>query len=251
MSLINKMAKIQTNGGGYPGGGRQVGQMRMVGPPAFVGAGGGRGGGAGFGPGGYGGRMLGPPMYMGDPGFFSFLGKAAKTVGGFIGGAAGMATGIVSKLGIPVVSGVAGMASQILGRGAIPGASTQPAPLAFQIPEPMPPAPVLAPGGVMTPFGQAMAGSAFAGAPQITGAVPATGSMGGYHLNKSSYFLMDGTFIEAGTKWVKNRRRNPGNMRALSRSLGRIKSAKRMTETLSRISIRSDCPTPRRRSKKK
>jgi len=248
MSLINKMAKLQSNGGVAGVGGRQVGQMRMVGPPAFVGAGGGRGGGAGFGPGGYGGRMLGPPMYMGDPGFFSFIGKAAKAVGGVLGGVAGVGLGVVSKLGIPVVSGVAGMVTQYMGRGAIPGASTQPAPLAFQIPEPMPPAPVLAPGSVMTPFGAAMQGPGTA--PQINGGVPASASMGGYHLNKSSYFLMDGTFIEAGTKWVKNRRRNPGNMRALSRSLGRIKSAKRMTEVLGRISIRSDCPPSSKRKKK-
>jgi len=65
--------------------------------------------------------------------------------------------------------------------------------------------------------------------------------MGGYHLNKSSYFLMDGTFVEAGTKWVRNRRRNPGNMRALSRSLGRIKSAKKMASSLSQITIRKKC----------
>ena len=243
MSLINKMAKIQSNGAPGYGGGREVGSMRMIGPPAFVGAGGGgyggRAGGAGFGPGGYGGRMLGPPTYMGDPGFFSFIGKAAKFV-------ARAGTGVVSKLGIPIVSGVAGMASQILaGRGAIPGASTQPAPLAFQIPEAMPPGPTAMPGGITTRLGAEVMGP-----PQITGGVPASASMGGYHLNKSSYFLMDGTFIEAGTKWVKNRRRNPGNMRALSRSLGRIKSAKRMTAALSKISIRSDCPAPRRSRKK-
>ena len=238
MSLANKLAKFETNGGGGYGGGMIV-PPRMIGPPTAIGTGRGYGGGGGYGPGprAIQARMMGPPMYMGDPGFFSFLGKAAKTVGGFIGGAAGMATGIVSKLGIPVVSGVAGMASSILGgRGAIPGASTAGA---FALPGPIPAAPLQAPGGVMTPLGAQMLG---AGAPQITGGVPASASVGGYHLNKSSYFLMDGTFIEAGTKWVKNRRRNPGNMRALSRSLGRIKSAKRMTRALGQITIRKTCP---------
>ena len=239
MSLINKMAKIQSNGGDYGGAGMVI-PPRMIGPPVAIGTGGGYGGGGGRAI--TNARMTGPPMFVGDPGIFSFLGKAAKTVGGFIGGAAGMATGIVSKLGIPVVSGVAGMVSQFVGRGAIPGASTQPAPLAFQIPGPIPPAPAYAPGGVITPYGAATVGTAFAGAaPQIAGAVPATGSVGGYHLNKSSYFLMDGTFIPAGTKWVKNRRRNPGNMRALSRSLSRITSAKKMTQALGRITIRKKC----------
>lgn len=234
MSLLNKMSKIQANGYGYAaGGGREVGEMRMIGPPTAIGTGygGGYGAGGGYGvPPGIRARMMGPPMYMGDPGFFSFLGKVGSAV-----------TGVVSKLGIPIVSGVAGMASQILaGRGAIPGASTQPAPLALQIPEAMPPGPMATPGGLKTRLAGAMERSL--GPPQIAGAVPASGSMGGYHLNKSSYFLMDGTFVPAGTKWVKNRRRNPGNMRALSRSLSRVKSAKRMTKALSAITIRKTCP---------
>ena len=49
--------------------------------------------------------------------------------------------------------------------------------------------------------------------------------------------------LAPGSKWVKNRRRNPGNMKALSRSLGRIKSAKRMTKALSAVSIRKSCPS--------
>jgi hypothetical protein len=70
----------------------------------------------------------------------------------------------------------------------------------------------------------------------------AAGSVGGYHLNKTGYFLKSGEWIPPLSRWVKNRRRNPGNMRALSRSLGRIKSAKRMTKALSAITIRSTCP---------
>lgn len=52
----------------------------------------------------------------------------------------------------------------------------------------------------------------------------AKGAPSGYRLNKSSYFLKDGTFVEAGTKWVKVRRRNPANARALRRSLSRVES---------------------------
>ena len=60
----------------------------------------------------------------------------------------------------------------------------------------------------------------------------------GYHWNKSGYFLKDGTWVEKGTKQVKNRRRNPLNPRALDRSMSRITSAKRASKKLGRITIR-------------
>jgi len=70
---------------------------------------------------------------------------------------------------------------------------------------------------------------------------PATASMGGYHLNKSSYHLLSGEFIPAGTRWVKNRKRNPANARATSRAISRVTGAKRYAASLSRISIRKKC----------
>ena len=63
----------------------------------------------------------------------------------------------------------------------------------------------------------------------------------GYHWNKTGYFLMSGEYVAPFTKMVKNRRRNPGNMKALSRSMGRIKSAKKMAAVLGTISIRKSC----------
>ena len=57
----------------------------------------------------------------------------------------------------------------------------------------------------------------------------------GYHMNSSSYFLRDGTFIPKGTRAVKNRRRNPANARATSRAISRINGAKRMQSTLAQI----------------
>jgi len=221
MSLINKMAKYGAvtplpNGSGGPG--RAI-EGRRIGPPGFVGD-------ARYG-------------YMGDPGIFGSIFKGLKSI-------AGIGTGIVSKLGIPVISGVAGGLSGILsGRAGIPGASTQPI---YRMPQAIPAAPLRMPGsGAPTRYGLQLGGTALGlttgiGAPPMLApaGVPSA-SMGGYHLNKSSYFLMDGTFIEAGTKWVKNRRRNPGNMRALSRSLGRIKSAKKMASSLSQITIRKKC----------
>jgi len=63
----------------------------------------------------------------------------------------------------------------------------------------------------------------------------------GYQLNKSSYFLMSGEFVPAGSRYVKIRRRNPANARATSRAISRIGGAKTYAKTLGRISIRKKC----------
>jgi len=60
----------------------------------------------------------------------------------------------------------------------------------------------------------------------------------GYHWNKSGYFLMSGEYVPAGTRAVRNRRRNPCNPRAVSRALSRVKSAKRFAKSISHVSIR-------------
>lgn len=196
-------------------------------------------------------------LMMGDPGIFGSIWKGIKSVGR-------VATGIVGGLGIPGVSGAARLAGGILfGRPPIPGTTTYPS----TPPVPMPPTFGVLPGGArMVPL-SLQAPTPYQ-TPGIAGRVqrmlpggatgfqapppPAAGAtMGGYHLNKTGYFLMDGTYVPPGSKWVKNRRRNPGNMRALSRSLGRIKSAKRMTQALSAITIRSSCPPGRSRGRSK
>lgn len=64
------------------------------------------------------------------------------------------------------------------------------------------------------------------------------GSVSGYHLNKTDYFLRDGTFVPAGTKLVKNRRRNPLNPRAASRAISRLESAKKAASRMNAITIR-------------
>jgi hypothetical protein len=72
----------------------------------------------------------------------------------------------------------------------------------------------------------------------------------GYHLNKSDYYVSSnpdvegspGIFVGKGTVWVKNRRRNPFNPRAIDRAIGRVSSAKRATARLGRITIRKVCP---------
>jgi hypothetical protein len=63
----------------------------------------------------------------------------------------------------------------------------------------------------------------------------------GYHLNKSRYAVVNGGdpyVVEAGTKCVKNRRRNALNPRALNRAVSRVAAAKKYAKMLDRIEIK-------------
>jgi len=73
------------------------------------------------------------------------------------------------------------------------------------------------------------------------GMPPMNGTAGGYHPNKTSYFLKSGEYVPEGTRWVKNRKRNPANARATSRAISRISGAKTYAKSLGRISIRKKC----------
>jgi len=66
-------------------------------------------------------------------------------------------------------------------------------------------------------------------------------SMSGYHPNKSDYFLKSGEYVPAGSRMVRNRKRNPANARATSRAISRVVGAKRYAKSLSRISVRKKC----------
>jgi len=63
----------------------------------------------------------------------------------------------------------------------------------------------------------------------------------GYHWNKSDYFLRSGEFVPAGSRSVRNRKRNPMNPRATSNAITRVKGAKRFAASLSNITIRKKC----------
>jgi len=67
------------------------------------------------------------------------------------------------------------------------------------------------------------------------------GCPAGFHPNKTSYFLQSGELVEEGSRCVRNRRVNPMNPRALSRSIRRVESAKRVSKRLARITIRKKC----------
>lgn len=155
----------------------------------------------------------------GDPGIFGSIGR-------FLGGA-------VSS--IPFVGGIAGGALTGLANAidpvktppiaAMPGVGIQGLPTFQQAPQKVPGVAGLLQRGI--PGGE-------------TGyTCPAGKPPSGYHVNKSSYWLMDGTFVPEGTKWVKNRRRNPANSRATNRAISRVASAKKHAQTLSRITIRA------------
>ena len=159
-------------------------------------------------------------QFQGDPGLFSFLGKAVRGV-----------TGLVSRLGIPIVSGAAGVASGLLAGGTPPPAV---GPGFRRFSGPM--IPMQAPGQVPVP--------GVAGAVQRFLPGGATGMQGcgnGTRPNKSGYYVQGGQYVAPGTVCVKRRRMNPLNPRALSKAMRRIESAKRATAVLSRITIRKKC----------
>jgi len=206
--------------------------------------------------------------YMGDPGIFGFLGGVAKRALGVatvipgIGGFAGAARNFLfpgdARVNIPGASTLpslprggripaAPLAMPGSGRptqysqssprgpnGCPPGASRGSINLPFSG----------APGmGLETPFGRYSLGESAMAAPQgfdVTTKMLAGKATGwpGYHWNKSSYFLMSGEYVPAGTRAVRNRRRNPCNPRAVSRALGRVKAAKRFAKSISHVSIR-------------
>jgi len=162
---------------------------------------------------------------QGDPGLFGFLGKVVKG-----------AAGVVSRLGIPIVSGAAGIVG-----GLIPGQAPAAGPglggtVGF--------------GGRFAPTMPILRTAQQIPTPGIAGtiqrAIPggATGMQGcgpGYRPNKSGYYVQGGQYVAPGTVCTKARRMNPLNPRALSKAMRRIESAKRATSVLSRITIRKKC----------
>ena len=146
-----------------------------------------------------GGAFIPRSQFIGDPGFFGFLGKAIGTVTKIAGG----------------LIGIGPQPQQPILRF-----QETPSRLPALVPEPGPVARIerLVPGGA-------------------TGLEPGV-RPAGFHLNRSSYFLKDGTFIEKGTVFVKDRRRNDLNPRALTRAINRVKGAKGKESVLKLITIK-------------
>lgn len=176
---------------------------------------------------------------VGDPGLFSFIGKGISaigkaivpTIGGFLtGGPAGAILGAAGSVGI--LGGGApksvGMAKANVSLANLGGRTPG------MFPAPLPQAPSFS-GAKIGPGGVAVGTSYYAptaGAPQAAiAAGPGKACPAGYHLNKAAYMSRSG-MVAKGTVCVKNRRRNPLNPRALSRSMSRLKSAQRAVRCL-------------------
>lgn len=171
----------------------------------------------------------------GDPGIGDILGGVLGTAGSFLPGPlGGIASGLAGLLGgKPSVASQMGIKVPFGTLGGGPQARLASAAEQLGIGPPMPG------GGQGYPPPRPTPAAPF---PQtVNGGPPGPG----YHLNKSSYYRMSpaGTVVHVpkGSVWVKNRRRNPLNPRALDRAMGRLSSAKRAATKLGRISIRKSC----------
>lgn len=180
----------------------------------------------------------------GDPGLGGFLKKAVGAVGGLVKAGGGILPGplgAIARIGGGVLAGV-GAASTARTVARTVGITGQPTPISMPGVG-MVPAPDfrVGPVGVHVPgrapgVGVSVGSTGFGMFPTDGGVRPA-----GYRPNKSDYFLRDGTFVPAGTRMVKARRRNPLNPRALDRAMGRLSSAKKAAKKINRITIRDSC----------
>jgi len=208
--------------------------------------------------------------YQGDPGLFDFLKKTAQVglgLAGMLPGVGGIARGISGAIfppapgtttysQMPSISRMPQVPTGMPGSGIPQGrhevARTASCPPGFgkiawsantaMCTPPLRIGPITIPTTGQLPFLGVQPG------PDPNGAMPGDGAMlagrpavSGYHWNKSGYFLKSGEYVSAGTKMVKNRRRNPANPRATSNAITRIKGAKRYAKSLSAISIRKKC----------
>jgi len=207
--------------------------------------------------------------YQGDPGIFSFLKKTAQVglgLAGMLPGVGGVARALGGAIFPPapgtttyaqdryisrmpsVPTGMPGSGQTVYRSGpsaslpSLRGASPCPYPQYLETYsgscEIQQRPGVVAAIQAAVPYGETGQYEAIAG---VNGAMAGRPAVTGYHWNKSGYFLKSGEYVSAGTKMVKNRRRNPANPRATSNAITRIKGAKRYAKSLSAISIRKKC----------
>ncbi len=151
---------------------------------------------------------VGDYYLAGDPGLFSSIGGFLKTaargaIGLFSGGPVGAAAALLPSVtgGRTTSSGL--MVPRIASPGPTVG-SLLPATLPMLVP----------------PQGMAVGPQMGAAAVQPSG----------YHLNKTAYFLKSGQYVAPGTKWVRNRRRNFANGRALNKAITRTAGFNRLVK---------------------
>lgn len=154
-------------------------------------------------------------MQMGDPGIF----------GDIWGGIKGAATGLITGGPLGAIGGA------LSGSGIIkPPTPTLPPLVSPRLPFQQ--APVVPKPGTRGAIERFLPGGQ-------TGYQPAvTGPPKGYRLNKSGYWLKSGEYVQPESRYVKIRRRNPMNPKALDRAITRITSAKRASKKIGRITVR-------------
>jgi len=185
-------------------------------------------------------------QHRGDPGLFGFVGKA-------LGGIAKLAGNILpGPIGL-VAKGVGGLLAGN-GKPQNPSLAAKPLP-ASVMPALYPQGQTFAAQPQGDQYGIINIGGSGGGVPQLpygpgnttqggfAGAIPATNGAcpTGYHRNKVGYYSKKSGWVAAGSVCVKNRKRNPLNPRALSRSIARLHSAKNAAAFLSRVTIREKC----------
>jgi len=173
-----------------------------------------------------------------------------KRIAKFAGGVFKTGLGVVSQIGPPGIRQAAGF-----GRSLLRGGSRDPRFLRSR-------ASILSQGrlqsrrsfgtGITLPQGTgAPSGVSQAELERLAGQLPGIGREcpKGHHLNKSSYFLQDGSHVPEGTRCVKNRRRNNDNGRASLRAARRLLGRKKSQDTVDRA-LRAFSPPRRSRSTK-
>lgn len=181
-------------------------------------------------------------QYRGDPGLFGFIGKAIGSVAKIAGSIIPGPLGAIAKIAGTALSGA--------GKPVNPSVLAKPLPTSvaaiLQLKSPTPQA--LAQGLPQLPSQTGLVNIAHV-APGVGNQTQSGAGAGysqngstpcerGYHRNKVGYYTKRYGFIEAGSICVKNRKRNPLNPRALSRSMARLSSAKGAAAFLSRVTIR-------------
>lgn len=158
--------------------------------------------------------------YAGDPGFLSSLWKGFKKVAKFIPGPIGMVAKVAAGAGLALGGARAVQQVQQQYRGPL-GAPQFPVTTPF-------------PGGSMTQFGSrvpAVGGAKFRLPSAQTMAAPGEPCPTGYHLAK-----------DGSGRWVRNRRMNIANPRALRRAMRRVggfeKLAKRTIQFTRRVKLK-------------
>jgi len=185
--------------------------------------------------------------FQGDPGLFGFLGKAARSLGSLA-----VKTLVPAPFRLGASAALSGIRSTVSsGAGfTVPGRvqSTVPAAGARRLQGFGPARPGIGTPVTRTPGVRGFVQRVLPGGATGFETVGPAGSPlppRGFHLNKTGYFLTSpaefGQFVEPFSRFVRNRRRNPGNMRAADRAISRIESAKRMAKRLSRITVRKKC----------